>query len=332
MPVARKHLIRLDQTRLYHCTSRCVRRAFLCGFDKHSGLSFEHRRSWLQSTMMKLNLAFCIELVGYAIMSNHYHMVLRVDISQLQKLSDNDVIDRWRLLHKLPASVRRFRLGEQLSRKETIEVHKYLKNWRQQLISISKFNGYLNEYIARKANKEDDCTGRFWEGRFHSQAILDNTALLKTLVYVDLNPVRAGQCDRPENADFTSLAHRMKNNPDSILTPFSETSPTPLPLKKTTAFGAKGEPIPISWRDYLNLVDWTWKQHAQNDENPTNAGEVPPIFERLGVPKEEWCEHTQANTCWKNSVFGSKHRIQAFAKSIGQKWCWSRSTVIKKEK
>ena len=79
MTRARESIIDLEATPYYHCICRCVRRAFLCGEDAFSGQSYEHRRQWIVERMAYLTEAFAIEVASYAVMSNHYHLVLRVD-------------------------------------------------------------------------------------------------------------------------------------------------------------------------------------------------------------------------------------------------------------
>ncbi|MFD2232135.1 transposase, partial [Alkalimarinus sediminis] len=210
MPKARKTLISLEDTPYYHCVSRCVRRSFLCGKDKLTGANYEHRRQWVEKRLIILSGVFAIDLCAYAVMSNHTHVVLRVNKSKAESWTNRQVIERWHQLYAGNYLSQRFMARQSLGVAEKKQLDIFVQTWRERLFSISWFMRNLNEHIARQANREDNCTGRFWEGRFKSQALLDDKALAGCMAYVDLNPVRACMADTPETSDHTSVKERIR--------------------------------------------------------------------------------------------------------------------------
>ena len=209
---ARKEIVRDDEVGIYHCVARCVRRAFLCGEDPVSGRDFGHRKEWIRARLEELAGIFGIEVCGYAVMSNHLHVVVRTRPDVAAGWSKDEVARRWwRLFPRrrdkngLPAEPRRHELAMLVAEPEAADER------RRRLGSLSWFMRCLCEPIARRANKEDECTGRFWEGRFKSQALLDEAAVLACNIYVDLNPVRAAVCETPEQARFTSAHDRIRS-------------------------------------------------------------------------------------------------------------------------
>ncbi len=263
----RKALISLADTPYYHITSRCVRRAFLCGVDHYSGQSYEHRRQWVVDRMRLLSSIFAIDVCAYSVMSNHYHLVLKVCPEQLEDLSEDDIMDRWCALFKGPLLIQNYRSGEDLKPFERLAVSDIVKVWRSRLSSISWFMRCLNQPIAHQANREDKCTGKFWESRFTSQALKTEEALLSCMAYVDLNPVRAGIADTPETSRHTSIRERLK--PEFHLqqaideqTKCGDLLDFRTPLKPLLHFENRrvNEPqtgILFNYREYLALVDWT---------------------------------------------------------------------------
>jgi REP element-mobilizing transposase RayT len=189
-----------------------VRRSFLCGKDRYTGRDFTHRRGWVEQRLLLLAEVFNIDVFAYAVMHNHTHLLLHVDIESNRLLDDLEVLRRWAKIRKLdPLCMRCLVSGEceKLTHTERLHVKNAVKQLRDRLVSISWFMSLLNHYIARKANKEDECTGRFWEGRFKSQALLTNNAVLACLAYVDLNPIRAGVSNCLLNSEYTSIRRRL---------------------------------------------------------------------------------------------------------------------------
>ncbi|MCA6064327.1 transposase [Thalassolituus marinus] len=292
MPKPRKQQVSVEATPYYHCVSRCVRRAFLCGTDTSTGESYEHRRGWLENKLLELPHTFAIQIAAYAIMSNHYHVVLYVDSEASKLWSNNDVVERWHSIFKGNLLSQRFMRGDELNKADLARLQIYITEWRSRLTDISWFMRVLNESIAREANFEDDCTGRFWEGRFKSQALLDEAALAACMAYVDLNPVRAGMAKTPEASAHTSVkaraekakstkaANHIYQQPKELL-PFAGNPRQDMP-----------QGIAMKLTDYLELVDATGRIIRDDKRGyiPENSAK---ILDRLGLDEDRWLSMTQ---------------------------------------
>ncbi len=161
MPRPRKQLISLDTTPYYHCVSRCVRRAFLCGADPLTQQSYEHRRQWVEKRIEELAAIFAVDVAAYAVMSNHTHLVLHINSVKMHSWTDREVCERWHKLFKGTLLTQKYANQEPLEDIEAETVTATLAQWRLRLGDISWFMRCLNEPIARRANAEDNCTGKW---------------------------------------------------------------------------------------------------------------------------------------------------------------------------
>jgi len=327
MTVARRQLVHLDSTPYYHCMARCVRRAFLCGDDAFSGKNYDHRKQWIVDKIIELSKVFAIDVCAYAIMSNHYHVVLRVDQDSAKQWSAYDVIKRWTQLYKGNVLVDRFQSGESQSRAERDAVDIIIQTWRERLMDISWYMRCLNETIARAANEEDNCKGRFWEGRFKSQALLDETALLTCMMYVDLNPIRAGINKTPETSDYTSIQARIRT--------VSQTSPAKrhkktktksqrakLKLLPFTGHERQSQPargIPFPFKDYLTLIDWTGRA-IRDDKKSAIPNHIAPILQRLQINENAWLTNVSYFEHRFVKVAGQLDAVRRYSRKLKQAW------------
>ena len=211
MALPRSKYVREGQEGVYHCFSRCVRRAFLYGYDALTQRDYSHRKAWLVDRLRYLAAVFAIEVCAYAIMENHYHTILRTRPDIVASWSDREVAIRWLIL--FPRHDGAKGVVAPPSEKQICAVAdcpERIAELRRRLCSLSWFMGRLNEFVARAANKEDGAKGRFWESRFKCQVLLDDAAIAACMVYVDLNPIRAGLVASPEESDFTSIQERIR--------------------------------------------------------------------------------------------------------------------------
>jgi REP element-mobilizing transposase RayT len=361
MALPRSTYVKEGQEGVYHCFSRCVRRAFLYGFDVLTGRDFSHRKAWLVDRLRYLAAIFAIEVLAYAVMENHNHTILRTRPDIVATWSDREVARRWLTLFPRHRGVGR---GTSVPAEEEISAlannPERIAKLRQRLCSLSWFMGRLNEFIARAANKEDGVKGRFWEARFKCQALLDEAAIAACMVYVDLNPIRAGLAGTPEESDFTSIQERirawqrgleattsvpreavhdiqpgsfsrdmrMPERTDDITRPISE---------RTSAMSDLADDVSACWlcpiqtdsqrRGILRItaaeyLDLVDKSGRLTRSNKRGAvdADLAPILLRIGANPDAWVETISRFGSSFHLAAGLLSHLRSFADQIGKRW------------
>lgn len=266
----RSEIVDRENGGIYHVGGRCVRRAMLFGEDPVSGRDLSHRRGWIVDLALQLAEVFTVHVVEYAVMSNHYHLVVLYRPQDRLGLTDEDVARRW--LRVFPPRDPR-RLDTLVA--ALLEDPERLAVLRDRLGDLSWYMARLNETVARRANAEDDCTGRFWQGRFASKDLPDERSVWACMAYDALNPVRAHVADGVDDADHTGLqarVHEAQAQPDRLDEPLA-----PLVVRDGRVASAP-PPAPtldMTLRDYRAHVEWT--AGLLRDDTP--AARAPP---RLG--------------------------------------------------
>jgi putative transposase len=333
MALPRSKYVQEGQEGVYHCFSRCVRRAFLYGVDPFTGRDFSHRKAWLVDRLHQLAAIFAIEVCAYAILANHYHTILRTRPDIVASWSDHEVATRWLTLCPRrcgPRGTAMLSIEEQIYALE--QCPKRIATLRKRLCSLSWFMGRLNEFVARAANKEDEVKGRFWESRFKCQVLLDEAAIASCMVYVDLNPIRAGLASTPEESDFTSIQERIRAwhketmQADSVPTKAVQTIPSgeitnlipecvaamsdsleDLTFSSSWLCPISSEPhrrgiLSMTPAEYFTLVDLSGRMIRADKRGAIDA-DLAPILLRIGANPEAWPETV--------SHFGSRFRLVA---------------------
>ena len=327
--MARVEVFSPEDVAVVHVMNRVVRRCFLLGQDPVTGKNYDHRKVWIEDQLRKLAAGFGIDLLGFAILSNHFHLILRSRPDCVEKWDDTEIARRWLTL--CPVRKDENGQGEEPNEAELNSIRNdpdRLKLIRSRLSDISWWMRLLCHNIALRANREDEETGRFFTSRFRAVRLLDEQALAACAAYVDLNPIRAAIAESLETSDFTSARRRIQaiNYATSQAEPVKQEIPatssesaatsdkkaasrpmpnpdrflSPLPLNERTT---KSGPVlnkdgtrcsdkgflPMSSADYLDLLDWTGRQLAKG-----KRGRIPhsvtPILKRLSLDRHAWCD------------------------------------------
>jgi hypothetical protein len=206
---ARKDIVRQGEIGTYHCWSRCVQRAFLCGYDAVTGIDFNYRRAWMESLLEYQAGVFAIDVGSYNILSNHTHAVLRTRPDIAQAWTAEEVAWRWK---KAWPHFDGNQWAREPTSQEVLELltdPEKIAEIRENLSSLSWFMARWKEPIARACNAEMETSGHFWEARFKCRELLDEAAVLTCSMYVDLNQVKAGQASSLIDSEHSSIRRRI---------------------------------------------------------------------------------------------------------------------------
>jgi REP element-mobilizing transposase RayT len=346
MAIARKKTVRQNRESIYHCTARCVRRAFLCGSDSYSSKNYDHRRLWIKDRLILLSQVFAHDILGYAVMSNHLHVIFRTRPDVATEWPPEEVARRWLLLHPprdpIDDSPRMINMSDI---KRIVCNSARIVVLRSRLENVSWFMRHLSEPISRQANQEDGCKGRFWEGRFKCREILDEAALLATLVYVDLNPIRSGLARTPEESEFTGAGDRIcarkavdrLNQHKSVELPYPESglnsesqgsmAEESDELRKelasaewlcpwTNTARRRGVFKRLSLEEYLVVLDETGRLLASGKRGYISP-ELAPILERLSINGDHWPETVSDYDSLFGRLVGIQGALRAGAGETG---------------
>ena len=315
--LARCEVFSHDEVAVVHVCCRVVRRCFLMGRDRQSGKNYDHRKDQIEAMLAHFARYFGIDLIAHSILSNHYHLVLRSRPDVVETYRDEEVARRWLMICPLRKD-RNDRPAEPTEKelRSITGCPVKLAEVRRRLSDISWWVKLLNQRIGRAANREDNCSGHFWQGRYTATRLLDEASVLACCLYVDLNPIRAAIADSVESQPHTSIARRLQaarqgdndkpNPPSSRQTPDDVERLTAKdfaamlsPLKIEESGGEVGAVpntegvrcsdkgvLPIGLSDYAALADHLARKHLGGKRGLTPEC-LPNVLTRIGLLAEE---------------------------------------------
>jgi hypothetical protein len=327
---ARRKLLGGERQAVFHCSSRCVRRAFLCGQDPQTGRDYSHRRDWIVQREEQLAGLFAIDIEFRAELMNHLHLVLRTLPRVARRWTPEDVVRRWLTATKLAKCC-----SDALPRPNPERVEKLARNkklvakLRRRLSNVSWFMGLLCENIARRANQEDKCQGCFFEGRFKCRECTDQNAVLLCGIYVDLNAYRAGEVDDPVGSPHTSIFQRLAaqglrrnaaGRPDGWL---GELTLAPerqadegLAYGSRTGRRASDQGIlPITLDNYVRLLRWTAEQ-LRSGQRTTIPADLATVLDHFAVDQEQWVDTVEQYATAFGHAVGQAASLAAVAERM----------------
>ncbi len=336
----RSEIVSYDEVGVYHCWNRVVRRRHLFGMDGVTGKDFSYRKEWVRERFRQLAGVMAIDVLDYAILDNHLHIILRNRPDVVRTWSDEEVARRWWFV----CPMRRNEDGTTPAPKPC-EIGLLLPDvneFRRRLSDISWMMRLACQTIAWRANREDDVDGRFFAKRFDCKRLKTWEAVLACSIYVNLNWIHAGLAKTPEQSRFTAAYDRIRGrwqevgdemgnsenvpphdqadawlapiylddrsqeleNAEAINTTTRDEAPqsicNPIGASRVTNKGF----LPMTRDQYLALVD-AFGRIVREGKRGAIPAELPPILERIKITPRGWIDNLlqlfRTNSHWRAS-------------------------------
>ncbi len=294
------------------------------------------RKDWIENRLKELDQIFAVSVGGFSLMDNHLHLLLRIDPDVASGWSDIEVVERWfKLFPPRGADRKPMKVSKEIMDARVANVT-WVAETRKRLSSLGWFMKCLKEPLARLANKQDECTGAFFEGRFKSIAILDEESLLSVCAYIDLNPVAAGIAPTPEASEHTSVKARVEHVKTSGRTEDLKAAELGsvaamrvssgleddlwlVPIEDRRQSGAVREGMRSGFTlcQYLMLVEYTGRMLREG--KAAISLEVEDIFARLGSTAQTWWQRMQKLTGGRllgRFLAASRDRLRQLASTL----------------
>jgi len=180
-----------DEKAVYHVMSRTA----LDGFPLK-----DIEKDFMLDLIKKFSSLYFTEILGFCLMGNHFHLLVK--IFPENRFTDEDIQKRFEMFY---GDSRAFAKGQ-------------IPYLRAKLSSLSEYMREIKVGFARYYNRRHNRRGYFWGDRFKSVIVEKGETLINCLAYIDLNPLRAGLVDRPEEYRWNSISYHVQTgNKDNFL-------------------------------------------------------------------------------------------------------------------
>jgi hypothetical protein len=254
-----------------------------------------------------------VDVLGFAVTPHQLDVVVWTRPDQTDGWSDAETIQRWRRVFPADrAEKRTAKKNGRLPLPKKDESPDRIGDMRQRLGTVSWFMRCLNEWLARTANREDGMTGRFWEGRFKCRVLLDESAIVTCLAYVDLIPFTHALLSDPGRMEHSSYFDRVQS-----ATP-GRSEAWLCPMGKEAVDEGRSR-VSLDLEDYLALIDWTARQWAPDPGEPM-PDSLTEILRGLQIHPHRWVETVAGFERLFHRVAGRADSMAQWAEKAGKHW------------